>query len=251
MKSLLQSAAVFSISLFLLASTARAGAITIVNAGFENDLSRVPNAGDYITNRQTTPNSQPFINGWTVLDVTADSTGPIHLLPGTMISSIYHDSVEGSVAAASNGNTIFQVLADVLMPNTIYTLSMQVGHRLDVQEQGYFFELDAGTDFASRTILARSSTDPGNPSINSPNATDITFAKYIGFFTPVSLTFTTGANPTGLGKPLLIAFGVPAVQTLFDDVHLDASPVGGGIPEPGSMSLLALGGVFVAYLKRK
>src|SRR5260370_51010 len=151
MKSLLQSAALFSISLFLLASTARAGAITIVNAGFENDLSRVPNAGDYITNRQTTPNSQPFINGWTVLDVT----------------------------------------------------------------------------------------------------TDITFAKYIGFFTPVSLTFTTGANPTGLGKPLLIAFGVPEVQTLFDDVHLDASPVGGGIPEPGSMSLLALGGVFVAYLKRK
>src|SRR5260370_40467589 len=132
MKSLLQSAALFSISLFLLASTARAGAITIVNAGFENDLSRVPNAGDYITNRQTTPNSQPFINGWSVADVTADSTGPIHLIPGTWISNTYHDSVEGKVAASSNGNTIFQVLSDLLMPNTVYTLTMKGGHRLDV-----------------------------------------------------------------------------------------------------------------------
>ncbi len=263
MKYLL-SLTIFSTSLLLLSGTARAAPITIVNAGFEDDLSRLPNPGTFITNRQTNPQSQPFLDGWTISDLTGDSTGPIHLNPGTMISSMYHDSVEGNIAAASNGNVIYQVLNSVLQPNTTYTLSVEVGHRLDVQEQGYYFELDTGSNFFSRNILARASTASNIPSINSPSPTDIS-KGFNGLFVPVSLTFTTGAGTAGLGQPLMISLGVPATQTLFDDVRLDASPVGGpapgptdgggtaaDAPEPGSMSLLVIGVVLLACgLKRK
>src|SRR5260370_1185533 len=225
MKYLL-SLTICATSLFLVTSTAHAAPITIVDAGFEDDLSRLPNPGTFITNRQTNPQSQPFLDGWTISDLTGDSTGPIHLNPGTMISSMYHDSVEGNIAAASNGNVIYQVLNSVLQPNTTYTLSVEVGHRLDVQEQGYYFELDTGTNFFSRNILARASTASNIPSINSPSPTDIS-KGFNGLFVPVSLTFTTGAGTAGLGQPLMISLGVPATQTLFDHVRLDASPVSG------------------------
>src|SRR5260370_19744724 len=257
MKYLL-SLTICATSLFLVTSTAHAAPITIVDAGFEDDLSRLPNPGTFITNRQTNPQSQPFLDGWTISDLTGDSTVPIHLNPGTMISSMYHDSVEGNIAAASNGNVIYQTLNSALQPNTTYTLSVEVGHRLDVQEQGYYFELDTGTNFFSRNILARASTASNIPSINSPAPTHIS-NQFNGLFFPVSLPFTTGANTTGLGQPLMISLGVPATQTLVDDVRLHASPVrrpapgptdGGGTaagaPEPSSISLLAIGVVLPA-----
>jgi hypothetical protein len=135
---------------------------------------------------------------------------------------------DGNTVAYSNGSTISQTLSATLAPNTTYTLSVDVGRRVDASLTNFEIDLLAGGNiFAFQTF--------------SNGFTPGTFALE-------SLSFTTGANVLP-GQQLGIAFSNPfPVQLNYDNVQLSASPV----PEPGSLALLATGlGLFVLVLRRR
>lgn len=136
---------------------------------------------------------------------------------------------DGSTVAYSNGSTISQTLSATLSPNTTYTLTVDVGRRVDASVTNYTIDLLAGGTVISSDPLSNSTITPG------------TFALE-------TLSFTTGATVLP-GQLLGIAFSNPwPVQLNYDNVQLSASPV----PEPGSLALLAtgLGLLFFVFRRR-
>jgi PEP-CTERM motif len=136
---------------------------------------------------------------------------------------------DGNIIAYSNGGTIFQALSATLAPNTTYTLSVDVGYRLDgtVDLTNYTIALLAGN-----TVLNFFSDSNG---MITP-----------GTFALESVSYTTGAMPLAgnLGIELISA----GQQSDFDNVQLSATPV----PEPGTLALLAtgLGLMFFVFRRR-
>jgi hypothetical protein len=136
---------------------------------------------------------------------------------------------DGNIIAYSNGGTIFQSLSATLAPNTTYTLSVDVGYRLD------------GTvDLTNYTIALLA----GNTVLNFFSDSNGTITP--GTFAVESVSYTTGATPLPgtLGIELISA----GQQSDFDQVQLSASPV----PEPGTLALLAtgLGLMFFVFRRR-
>jgi PEP-CTERM motif len=198
------------LSIFVLGFTtapALADNITIQNASFE------------ITNPLITPcgtgcafNNGP-IPGWTSTGGQQGSWQP---------SSAYFSSPvpDGSIVAYSNGGTISQTLSASLLADTLYTLSVAVGNRLDAVSGGfattYIIQL-----FAGNTLLN---------SITGSN-TDIP----LGTFQDVSFNYMSGVTlPSG---NLSIALSSVGPQSDFDNVRLTATSVS----EPGSLTMLAAG----------
>jgi hypothetical protein len=98
--------------------------------------------------------------------------------------------------------TISQVLSDVLTANTLYTLQVEVGNRLDTPFPGYVVQLLAGG-----VLLAEDN--------NSLSPADGTFATS-------TVTFTALPGDPNLGQPLEIRLRSFGRQTNFDDVRLTA-----------------------------
>lgn len=196
-----------------IAIPARADNIPIQNASFE-----VTNPLDQSCGTGCAFNLAP-IPGW----VTTGGTGSFHP------SSAFFDLPlpNGSIVAYSNSGTISQTLSFSLAPNTTYTLSVDVGHRLDGYATNYTIDLLAGS-----MILG---------SFAGSNA-----VIPLGTFQNELLSFTSGATvPSGnLGIELFSA----GIQTDFDNVQLTALPA----PEPGSLVLLAtgLGLAFFVFRRR-
>ena len=112
-----------------------------------------------------------------------------------------------NVAFASHGGpTISQVLAATAQTNTLYTLTMLVGNRLDADFGGYQSELWAGG-----TMLAQ---DNG-----SQLPTD-------GQFLLSTVQYFVGAGDAVAGSALEIRFRSLGWQTVFDDVRLDGTERG-------------------------
>jgi hypothetical protein len=149
----------------------------------------------------------------------------------TLNSSYYSAPLpDGTVMAYSNGSTISQTLAVSLLPDSIYTLSVYIGNRLDNQVSDYSFSLDAGGTILSTFSGSNGSITPGT-------------------FQQEFLTFTTGdVVASGL---LGIDLTSAGQQTDFDDVQLTVVPVnetndnGNGdavpTPEPGTLVMLGMG----------
>jgi hypothetical protein len=150
------------------------------------------------------------IPGWTTTGGQQGSWQP---------SSAYFSSPvpDGSIVAFSNGGTISQTLSDSLLANTLYTLSVDVGRRLDgVNVTNYTISL-----FAGSTLL------------NSLTASNGLIP--LGTFMDVSFNYMSGVTlPAG---NLAIMLSSAGSQTDFDNVRLTATPV----PEPSSLALLAAG----------
>jgi len=197
------------------AAPASADTIAITNASFEitNPLNISCGAG-------CAWNTGP-IPGWTTTGGQQGSWMP----NSTYFSSPVPD---GSIVAYSNlGGTISQTLADSLVANTSYVLSVDIGHRLDGWVTDYTIALYAGG-----TLL---------DSLSGSNG-----VIPAGTFATESFTFDSGTTPASgnLGIKLTSA----GSQTDFDNVRLTASPV----PEPGSLALLAAGlGLTILVLRRR
>jgi RHS repeat-associated protein len=112
---------------------------------------------------------------------------------------------DGNIVAELTGN-LTQTLTGVnFLPNTTYTLSVYVGHRLDGYVTNYTVALQAGS-----TVLN---------SVTGSNSTITT-----GDFAQVTVTYTTGSTPpSGYVTIVLTSAGV---QSSFDKVSLTTS---GGI----------------------
>jgi hypothetical protein len=136
-------------------------------------------------------------------------------------------------------NYVYQTLDATLQANTTYTLTAYAGARDDLGFTQYgaqaagTIELGYGSDYGVNRLTADSS--------NCPVPANGTWALW-------TKTFTTGANPAGLGESLRVEINVNAVQQLFDNMQLTASTV----PEPAAIWLLATG-LFglLAYAWRK
>ncbi|HEV8384316.1 MAG TPA: PEP-CTERM sorting domain-containing protein [Candidatus Acidoferrales bacterium] len=215
MKSIRNLLISFGVALIFSAS-ASATPVNITNAGFETPAL---GAGGFVFG----------VPGWTVGPGGIISSAGV-FRPG---ASQYPGGVpEGTNVAYTKGPWLSQVLTATLQPNTIYTLTVDVGYRLDESSHpftGFTISLLAGN-----TIIASSST--GTPSAG----------QWIAAF--ASATSLAG-NPL-LGQPLQILLTVNSPlpwQVNFDNVRLDATAIqspqipSSQVPEPASFALLGTG----------
>ncbi|GAB4264785.1 MAG: hypothetical protein Kow0092_16650 [Deferrisomatales bacterium] len=117
------------------------------------------------------------------------------------------EAPEGANTAYSNGGTLTQTLAETLTAGTTYTLTVQVGDRLDTAFPGYRVQL--GVDSGGFVLLAEDNS---------------TLAPNGGFLTSTVVYTATAGDPVGANLQIqLVSSGV---QTNFDDVQLTAEPAG-------------------------
>jgi RHS repeat-associated protein len=113
----------------------------------------------------------------------------------------------GSIVAYSNGHLISQDLTGVsVQPNSTYTLSVDVGNRLDHLSGGYLISLQAGS-----TVLASL----------SGSATTIT----PGNFATQTLTYTSGATVPSGDLTIVLTSTSTSSQGDFDNVRLNGSTI--------------------------
>ena len=103
--------------------------------------------------------------------------------------------------ANESGNRVRQMLAEVLEPHTTYTLTVDIGRRLDESYVGYIIQLRANGD-----VLAEDNSS------QSPAP---------GQFVTASASFTTDSSPAQLGEPLDIWLLSLGTQVNFDNVRLE------------------------------
>ena len=120
------------------------------------------------------------------------------------------------------------VLTAAAQANTLYTLTMLVGNRLDADFVGYQVELWAGGTRLAQDDSSQLPTD--------------------GQFLLSTVQYFVAAGDTVAGSALEIRFRSFGYQTVFDDVKLDATQ---RVPEPALLALLGLGGAAAVRRKRR
>lgn len=205
----------FLLVLGTVAAPAWADAVPVQNASFEMTNSLNVSCGTGCAF-----NSGP-IPGWTIMGQGGS------FQPNSAIFNL--PLPDGNIIAYSNGGTISQTLAASLTPDTTYTLSVDVGLRLN-----------GAVDVTNYTIALY----VGNTLLNSFSASNGLIP--IGTFADETVTYTSGA--TVLPGDLSIVLTSDGQQADFDNVRLTESAV----PEPSSLSLLAgaLGVMFLTLRRR-
>jgi hypothetical protein len=144
---------------------------------------------------------------------------------------------DGSIVAYTNGGgPLSQTLAGIsLLPNSVYTLSVDVGRRFDVIAANYSLNLLDGS-----SVFCTSGSN-SNGSITA------------GTFADITLTCATGA--TVPGGFLGIELTGDGRQIDFDNVRLDVTASTVATPEPSALALTFVGllvsGLFFVLSRRR
>ena len=203
-------------------ANASADAIFVQNHSFEVG---VPQDGNPLT---VGPGDDYVIGlpaGW------SGTQGVLSTRAGSYFDNILADSPDpndNNENAWSNGGIISQVLSATLQPNSLYTLTVDVGWASDVQT---FVGEDVrlGTGFNDvQTLL-------------TPDSGYATPAPPMGGWTTWTRTYTTGGSPGGLGQPIRIELVNKGVQTQFDNVRLSVQPTPVPLPAAVWAGMLLLG----------
>jgi hypothetical protein len=131
---------------------------------------------------------------------------------------------DGNILAYTNGGSISQTLTGIsLEPYSIYTLSVDIGHRLDGDIANYSMSLDAGSSLLCTTGGSNGSASKG------------------AFIDAVLTCSTDASPPSGFLGIVLTGDGQ---QIDFDNVRLDVVPA----PEPSALVLTLTGFAVVGLL---
>jgi hypothetical protein len=201
----------------LVASGAWGDSISIQNSSFEqiaatNPLQSPCNGPEFCAYNAGNP-----MPGWTVGGTNA-SAGQFEP------SSFYFNLPlpDGSIVAYINSGSISQTLTGIsLLPDSVYTLSVEVGRRFDVAAANYSLNLLDGSN-----VFCTSGTN-SNGTITA------------GTFADITLTCATGA--TVPGGFLGIELTGDGRQINFDDVQLSVTTSTVATPEPSVLALTLLG----------
>jgi hypothetical protein len=198
-----------------LAAHLQGGAISIFNPSFETDVLSCTAGASCATN--------DIVTGWTGSTANPNGfDGPPGafntfgmIKPGT---SQYPGGAPDGVNIAYLSTNVYsvslsQILSANLLANDTYTLTLDIGERADHDVtnpglgcNGFNSELDAGGNFLNSLVNA------GNASCNSLS---------LGNFTQFTLTYTSGANPAGLGSPLEIVLTGNGSGSQFEPAEID------------------------------
>ena len=205
-------------------------AFCLVTSGAWGDSVSIQNASFEMTNLLSTSCAGPgcAYNFGPIPDWTTVGFGSFQ--PGSNPAYFSGPLPDGSIVAYTNGSggsaSISQTLTGIsLLPNSVYTLSVDVGRRNDLGGADYSLNLlDGSNVFCSSTT--------GGVSKNSNSIVGGTFAD-------ITLTCATGATPPAglLGIELTGA----GLQVDFDNVKLDVTSSAVSTPEPSALALTFVG----------
>ena len=240
MRKLLLTAA--SAAFLLTAGAASAATVALQNSDFSQGLAQAD--GEFSAGHT---GGNP--TGWGASG--GSSTG--HWNPTT--ASFQNEAAHGGVgwtrgngiSTNTNGGMLAQTVANyTIQANTRYTLTLDVGRRLDgTGSWNYAVGLMAGAfNTPTADIFASLIGDTDKSGVVIP----------AGAFKSISLVFETGANNPFIGKQLSILLsGDGYVGTAFDNVYLDATPLTvSAVPEPATWAMMISGfGLAGASLRRR
>jgi hypothetical protein len=220
---------VCALAFCIFATGARGDSITIQNASFEQIAFTNPLISPCNGPETCAYNAGNPLPGW-IIGGTNASAGQFQ--PSSSYFSL--PVPDGNIVAYINNGSISQTLGVFVLPDSTYTLSVDVGRRFDFTGVNYSLSLLDGS-----SVLGTCTQSGSNASIAA------------GTFADIALTCTTGASvPAGLLGIQLTGSGT---QVDFDNVQLSvASAV--STPEPGALALtfagLLMGGLLFLHSRR-
>lgn len=209
--------------------------MAITNHSFEDDdVSGLTNQ----LNADIVPTGWSSYDDGRNLALAGDARGLVYHGPGTSVIGASLGQADGSQSFFSAQRDVMQVLGATLQANTTYTLTVEIGDRgvtgIGGNVGDNIVHLGTGATGGANILASLDSTSPG------------AVATVDGDWVTWSMTYTTGANPVGLGDNLRIELTTDTNVGWFDNVTLDATAV----PEPSSSILVGLG-VMTFVLRRK